>query len=142
MRRDYFTVDTQAAAAEDDVPTLSIEYDGPTAELSERLTTVAGESLDAGEIDVTFRRQPDEDRGVLSLTNRHTGEYLFEATVPAADIESLVTAAEGSEHPSFEIRLAVGEDDTRVYEKRTLLVYDHDGSLLRGRSLIPGGVEL
>lgn len=142
MRRDYFTVDTQAAAAEDDVPTLSIEYDGPTAELSERLTTVAGETLDAGEIDVTFRRQPDEERGVLSLTNRHTGEYIFEATVPAADIESLVTAAEGSERPSFEVRLRVGEDDARVYEKRTLLVYDHDGSLLRGQSLIPGGVEL
>jgi len=29
-----------------------------------------------------------------------------------------------------------------VYDKGTLLVYDADGSLLRQRSLIPGGVEL
>ncbi|MFB6223106.1 MAG: DUF5793 family protein [Haloarcula sp.] len=142
MRRDYFTVDTQAVATDNDIPTLTISYDGPTGELRERLKKVEDGTLDAGGIDITFRRQSEDDSGVLSLTSRLTGEYIFEATTPAADIVELVSAADVREEPRFEVRLTDAQDKSRVYEKQTLLVYDHDGSLLRGQSLIPGGVEL
>jgi len=141
MRRDYFTVDIQASATDNDDPMLAIVYDGPTGALRERLTKVDGGTLDGEEIDVTFRRQPESD-GVLSLTNRLTGEYVFEATAPTGDIDALVSAADAQEDPQFTVRLTDGEDESRTYELRTLLVYDPDGSLLRGQSLIPGGVEL
>ncbi|GCF12572.1 hypothetical protein Harman_05070 [Haloarcula mannanilytica] len=141
MRRDYFTVDIQASAADNDDPTIAIEYDGPTGALRERLDKVDGGTLDGEEIDVTFRRQPDSD-GVLSLTNRLTGEYVFEATAPTEDIDALVSTADAQDDPQFTIRLTDDEGESRTYEMRTLLVYDPDGSLLRGQSLIPGGVEL
>jgi VCBS repeat-containing protein len=141
MRRDYFTVDIQASATDNDDPRIAIVYDGPTGALRERLNKVDGGTLDGEEIDVTFRRQPESD-GVLSLTNRLTGEYVFEATAPTADIDALVSAADAQEDPQFTVRLTDGEDESRTYEMRTLLVYDPDGSLLRGQSLIPGGVEL
>jgi VCBS repeat-containing protein len=141
MRRDYFTVDIQASAADNDDPLIEIVYDGPTGALRERLSKVDGGTLDGEDIDVTFRRQPETD-GVLSLTNRLTGEYVFEATAPTADIDALVSTAEAQEDPQFTVRLTDGEGESRAYELRTLLVYDPDGSLLRGQSLIPGGVEL
>mgnify|MGYP000041246912 FL=1 len=141
MRRDYFTVDIQASATDNDDPTIAIVYDGPTGELRERLSKVDDGTLDGEEIDVTFRRQPESD-GVLSLTNRLTGEYIFEATAPTAEIDALVSTADAQEDPQFTVRLTDDEGESRTYEMRTLLVYDHDGSLLRGQSLIPGGVEL
>ena len=39
MRRDYFTVDIQASATDNDDPTIEIVYDGPTGELRERLSS-------------------------------------------------------------------------------------------------------
>ncbi|MFC7077599.1 DUF5793 family protein [Haloarcula halophila] len=140
MRRDYFTVDIESESP-DGTPTVRIDYDGPDGELRERLTTGA-DVLDASEIDVTFRRQPDASTGVLSLTNRLTGEYVLEANATTELVDSLIEAAEDREDGHYEVRLTDSTGKSRVYEKRTLLVYDHDGSLLRQRSLIPGGVEL
>lgn len=140
MRRDYFTVDIESQP-DDGTPTVRIDYDGPDGELQERLSTT-DDVLDAGEIDVTFRRQPEDRRGVLSLTNRLTGEYLLEANVDIEAIDGLVGAAEDRADGRYEVRLTDSSGKSRVYEKGTLLVYDHDGSLLRQRSLIPGGVEL
>ncbi|WP_135302691.1 DUF5793 family protein [Haloarcula amylovorans] len=142
MRRDYFTVDVQSDP-DDGTPTISIDYDGPAGVLRERLTTGTEGTLDAGEIDVVFRRQADSDSGVLSLTNRLTGEFVLEVSADTDDMTALVTTAEGREDDGqYEVRLTDSDGKSLVYEKRTLLVYDHDGSLLRQRSLIPGGVEL
>lgn len=134
MRRDYFTVDIRHGEGS---PRLSIEYDGPSGELRESLATV-----EADDIDVAFRHQPDGDGGVLSVTDRLTGEYIFEVEVAAASIAELVEAAGRHEDGEYQLRLTDGDGKSRVYEKGTLLVYDHDGELLRGRSLIPGSVEL
>ncbi|MBV0923161.1 hypothetical protein KTS45_03015 [Halomicroarcula limicola] len=141
MRRDHFTVDVESE--HDGTPTISIDYDGPADGLRERLTTGTDGTLDAGEIDVVFRRQADSDGGVLSLTNRLTGEFVLEVPADTDDVTALVSAAEGREDDGrYEVRLTDSDGESLVYEKRTLLVYDHDGSLLRQRSLIPGGVEL
>jgi hypothetical protein len=143
MRRDHFTVEVQSDPDDDGTPTVSIVYDGPSGTLRERLATVDGGTLDASEIDVTFRRQSAEPTGVLSLTNRHTGEYVLEANVDPDELLAVVDAAEAhDEDGTYEVRLTDSEGKSLVYEKQTLLVYDHDGSLLRQESLIPGSVEL
>ena len=140
MRRDYLTVDIRHGGG---VPTLEIEYDGPPGELRESLTTAAGAAVDAADLDVAFRHQPNGDGGVLSLTDRLTGEFVFEVAVPVSAVDDLVEAA-GRHDGDGEYRLRLSDDDgdSHVFRKRTLLVYDHDGELLRGRSLIPGSVEL
>jgi len=143
MRRDYFTVEVQSDPDDDVMPTISIDYDGPSGSLRERLTTADGSILDGDELDVTFRRQTDEEQGVLSLTNRLTGDFVLEATVDPREVLDLVDAAQSRPGESrFELRLTDGEGKSLVYEKGTLLVYAHDGNLKRQESLIPGGVEL
>ncbi|MFC6865397.1 DUF5793 family protein [Halomicroarcula sp. GCM10025817] len=141
MRRDYFTVDVEPDPTDGGKPTIRIDYSGPTEGLRERLSTATG-TLDADEIDVTLRRQPGDEDGVVSLSTRLTGEYILEAAAPTEAILALVSAAEDREDGTYEVRLTDSEGQSIVYEKRTLLVYDHDGSLLRSQSLIPGGVQL
>ena len=143
MRRDYFSVDVASDPDDDAIPTVDIRYDGPTGAVAKRLTTDSG-TLEADEVDVTFRRQRDSDTGVLSVTNRLTGEYVLESSVPFDEIEMLVAAAEArsEDDPQYRVRVTDSQGTATVYEKHTLLVYDHDGGLLRQRSLIPGSVEL
>jgi len=139
MRRDYFTVDVQQRS-EDDGPTIGIEYDGPSGELHDRLRR-GGSTLDADDIDVTFRRQPDTETGVLSLTDRVTGEFILEVTADIAAMDELVETAQNHDG-EYAVELTDDDGKSLLYSKETLLVYDHDGSLLRQRSLIPTGVEL
>ena len=139
MRRDYFTVDVQPHS-EDTRPRISIEYDGPSGVLRDRLRR-GDNTLAADDIDVTFRRQADSERGVLSLTDRVTGEFVLEVTVESAAIDDLVETAQENDG-EYAVDVTDDEGKSLVYGKETLLVYDHDGSLLRQRSLIPTGVEL
>ena len=145
MRRDYFDIDvsgTEEPSA--DGPVLAIDYDGPDGLLADRLTSDDG-TLDAGELDVTYRtKAPDggDGTGVLSIGNRLTGEDVLEVNVEPAVIESVVRAAGDGEDTRYRLRLTDAEGKSTVYDKEILLVYDESGSLSRGRSLIPGGVEL
>lgn len=142
MRRDYFTVDIRHDS-DGGIPAIRIAYDGPSGELRDRLTSTAATTPESGDIDVTFRRQRGTDEGVLALTERMTGEFIFEVTAADADVERLVEAAQaGDRDGQYEVRVTDSDGKSLVYDKRTLLVYDHDGSLLRDRSLIPGSVEL
>lgn len=148
MRRDYFDADVRNVDDEQGVPVVAITFDGPSGVLSERLLTEDG-SLDASEIDVTYRHKTaaDEDgaSGVLSVANRLTGEFVLEANADPETVDALVCAAkaaDGDGKTRYRVRLTDGEGKSRVYDKETLLVYDADGSLLRKRSLIPSGVEL
>jgi hypothetical protein len=141
MRRDHFTVAAEPAR---DPPAVTVTFDGPTGTLTERL---ADDGVPAAEdVDVVLRLQgPVDDTetvGALSLTRRLTGEYLLEANADAGPILEVVAAARDAEPARYAIRIDRPEDDTVVYEKETLLVYDQHGSLLRQHSLIPSGVEL
>lgn len=143
MRREYFTLQTQAG--EDAGPTITIEYDGPEADLETALRDDAGELLPAEALDVTCRLLDEGTEGgcVLGLTHRLTGEFLLEVNASAPDVLHLVDAARSNGDEDATYRVRVKSDETEIsYDKETLLVYDGEGNLLRGRSLIPSGVEL
>ncbi|MHB9286024.1 DUF5793 family protein [Halobacteriales archaeon Cl-PHB] len=146
MRRDYFTLHVRNVPPEESaVPTLVVTYDGPSDELTAHLLDEDGETIPAAALDVACRLREDDhsDTCVLSLTHRVTGEYLVEINGDADAIRSLVEAARDCDkEPAYRVRIERPDADPVVYDKRTLLVYDEDGDLLRGDSLIPSGVEL
>jgi len=141
MRRDHFTV---VAEPERDQPAVVISFEGPSGTLTDRLA--ADGVPEADDIDVVLRLQGpvggSDTEGVLSLTRRLTGEYLLEANVDAGGIVDVADAARDAESASYAIHIERPEDRPVEYEMDTLLVYDAEGSLLRGHSLIPSGVEL
>jgi hypothetical protein len=150
MRRDYVTLELSHVDQDGDrLPTAVLRYDGPTDLLEERLTDASGDPLDRERVDVAFRFQTADDdaTGVFSLANRMTGEFVVEVNADAESVRDLVDAARRHDGPDDAegcYRVVVSRDDEEVaaYEKRTLLVYDEEGSLLRQHSLIPSGVEL
>lgn len=140
MRREDFTTDVDS---DEQTPRLTVTFDGAPETLRDRLAT-GGEPPEASDLDVTYRRTPTDDPGVLGVTDRLTGEFVFEAPLEEPALRSLVEAtnrlAEGDRH--YRLRIEPGDGDLIEFEKETLLVYDAEGSLNRERSLIPGGVEL
>lgn len=143
MRRDYFTIDIRPELDDDGVPTIAIEYTGPSGGLRDRLTATAEATLDSSEVDVAFRHQAESESGVLSLTDRLTGEFIFEVPAPVEAVDELVSGAQRHDGDGeYAVRLTDADGKSLVYEKATLLVYDEAGNLLRQRSLIPGSVEL
>lgn len=156
MRRDYFTLDVSNVDwVEDDgepsKPTVSIDFEGPVATLEERLTGPDGEPLAAEETDVAFRYKDDvgadDATGVVSVTNRLTGDFALELNEDADDVGTFITAARrygetSGDDGEYRVDIALDGDAFVSYEKSTFLVYDNDGNLLRKHSLIPSGVEL
>jgi len=158
MRREHFDLDVRNlewVEANDDPeqPLALIEFSGPAEELIDRLTGVDETPLDSEEIDVAFRlRDPFDDHddatGVVAVTNRLTGEFIFETNEDAEDVFGFIHAAReygqstDSADARYRIRLSLADGKTMTYDKGTFLVYDDAGDLLRSQSLIPSGVEL
>jgi hypothetical protein len=144
MRRDYFTLDVDTSRP---TPVATVEFDGPEGLLGERLTAESGDPLDAADVDISFRlREPmaDDAEGVLGVSNRYTGEFLFELNATADVVLGLVSAARASDDDADgRFRLVVRHDTTLLeFDVDTLLVYDENGGLLRRHSLVSSGVEL
>ena len=157
MRRDYFTLDVRNIDwvendGEPNKPTVSIDFEGPSSTLRERLTGTSDDLLDAEETDVAFRLQgplDDEDAtGVVSVTNRITGDFVLELNEEAEDVLKFIRAAReyGKETSDtdgrYHVEISINGDDLAEYDKSTFLVYNEEGNLLRQHSLIPSGVEL
>ncbi len=153
MRRDYFelaveNVDWVDAGDDPAKPTVYIDFHGPEEMLRDRLTDDDGDPLDAAETDVSFRlhgdRDDDETDGVVAVTNRLTGDFVLELNETAPDVLRFIRAAReyGGDDGRYRVEIAIDGEPVVAYEKRTFLVYDADGNLLRGDSLIPSGVEL
>jgi len=157
MRRDYFTLDVSDVDWVDEdgepaQPTVEIDFEGPASTLRERLTGPDGEFLDTEGTDVAYRLQSpldaDDATGVVSVTNRITGDFIIELNEDADDVLTFIRAArrygeESSESDGrYEVRIYVDGEELVVYDKRTFLVYNSEGNLLRQHSLIPSGVEL
>jgi hypothetical protein len=157
MRRDYFdlqvgNVDWVSEGGGPEKPYVRIEFDGPEGLLDDRLTGPDDELLDAGETDVAFRlRQGDPDdpttTGVVGVTNRLTGDFILELNEEADDVLRFIRAAReygqsAGDDGQYRVEIVIDGEPLVTYEKSTFLVYDPDGNLLRGESLIPSGVEL
>ncbi|WP_148413259.1 DUF5793 family protein [Haloferax sp. KTX1] len=157
MRRDYFELDVRDVDwYEDDgdprQPTVSIDFYGPAEELRSRFLSTSGDVVAAEELDVSFRLQDsvddDDARGVVSVTDRLTGDYVLELNARAEDVLDFIRAAReygrvaGDDEGRYRVDVAIESDHFETFEKSTFLVYDGDGTLLRSQSLIPSGVEL
>lgn len=157
MRRDYFTLDVRGlewleSDAAPEKPTVAIDFEGPASLLQDRITSFSAELLEESEIDVSFRYQTDVDEidahGVVSITDRITGDYVLELNADADDVVSFIRAAReygnqiADDESRYSIEVSIDSDDIVTYNKRTFLIYDSDGNLLRNHSLIPSGVEL
>jgi len=157
MRRDYFTLEAENIDWIDDdgepaQPQVTIDFDGPGTTLRERLTDVDGDLLAAEETDVAFRLQSPPDAedatGVISVTNRTTGDFVLELNEDADDVLTFIRAARryGEHDPDtdgrYGVTLRIDGEEILSYDKRTFLVYNDEGNLLRKHSLIPSGVEL
>jgi hypothetical protein len=152
MRRDYYTLDAHNVDWVEDggdpaQPQVTIDFSGPFDELEERLTDIDGNLLDAEETDVSLRLQDDDSEGVVSVTNRITGEFILELNEDADDVLRFIRAArrygqETDDGAKYEVVIRRDGETVVTYEKETFLVYDSDGNLLRSDSLIPSGIEL
>ncbi|QSW98349.1 DUF5793 family protein [Haloterrigena alkaliphila] len=156
MRREHFTLDVSnvdwvETDGEPSKPSVSIDFTGPATMLRERLTGPDGDVLEAGETDVALRLQGplgEDTDGVVSVTNRVTGEFILELNEPAQDVLTFIQAARGygedatEDDGRYEVEITLDGDGFVSYDKRTFLVYDEEGNLLRQHSLIPSGVEL
>jgi hypothetical protein len=158
MRRDYFKLEIRSVDwldGDDDPerPRVHIDFEGPAATLQSRLSGNDDDvPLGAGETDAAFRFRGAVDdadvEGVFSVTNRVTGDFVLELNESADEVLRFVRAARryGERSPDddarYRIRIAIDGDEVVTYDKRTFLVYDDEGNLLREHSLIPSGVEL
>ncbi|MFB6069941.1 MAG: DUF5793 family protein [Halanaeroarchaeum sp.] len=155
MRREYFTITVSnvdwVGDGDPRIPTVHIDFQGPESTLRSRLNDSAGDLLDAGDTDVAFRLKtpvddPDAD-GVVSVTNRLTGDYILELNVDAEDVLDFIRAAREYAEATdgdvkYRVEIEFDGEHAVTYEKTTFLVYNRDGDLLRAKSLIPSGVEL
>lgn len=150
MRRDHFTLEVSPPDADGDgMPALVVEFDGPSSDLLDRLEGSGG-GPDEVAVDVAFRLLDDVDAadatGVLSVTDRVTGEFVLELNAPAREVTEFVRAARAApddgDADRYRLVLRGCGDELATLEKRTFLVYDVEGGLLRAHSLIPSGVEL
>ncbi|MFC4549481.1 MULTISPECIES: DUF5793 family protein [Halorussus] len=157
MRRDYFTLDVRnvdwvESGGDPSKPAVSIDFQGPASTLRERLTGTSDDLLDAEETDVAFRLQGSIDdadaTGVVSVTNRITGDFVLELNEDADDVLKFIRAAReygkqtGDSDGRYHVEISLDGDDLVEYDKSTFLVYNEEGNLLRQHSLIPSGVEL
>lgn len=155
MRRDYFSLEVSNIDRLDDgdpeKPLVTIEFGGPAQTLRSRLTGIDDEPLSAEETDAALRLQADEDgetTGVFSLTNRVTGDFVLELNVDADEILRFIAAARrygervSEADGRYQLQILIDDEAVATFDKRTFLVYDEAGNLLRKDSLIPSGVEL
>jgi hypothetical protein len=153
MRRENFDVHVSntewvGSEGEPGKPTVAIEFDGPSERLQSRLAGTAGTVVEANETDVNYRFHADsESEGVLSVTNRITGDFVLELNADSDGVLEFIRAARAyGEHTEEDgrYRITVEQDGEQLlaHEKSTFLVYDDEGNLVRQHSLIPGGVEL
>ena len=156
MRREHFTLDVDnvdwvESDGEPSKPSVSIDFTGPATTLRERLTDHDGDVLEAAKTDVALRLQGplgSDVAGVVSVTNRITGEFILELNEDAEDVLQFIRAARSygettsDDEGRYAVDISLDGEEFVTYDKRTFLVYDADGNLLRQHSLIPSGVEL
>lgn len=155
MERDHlrFEVDrTGRTDAEEgfDQPVLRIQFEGAQTQLADQLTAQLREGTTAEDIDISFRflgPSTKAQRGVLALTDRVTGDYMFECDGDGEPIHDLIQtvrerADSTGETAAYAVEIRARNGVVSDFSKEVLLVYTADGTLLRHDSLIPGHIEM
>ncbi|MFB6119746.1 MAG: DUF5793 family protein [Halobacteriaceae archaeon] len=157
MRREDLTLNVRDVGwietdGEPRQPTVVVGVDSEAdADVRDRLTAPSGDLLDSEQTDVAFRLLgPVDDpgtTGVVSVTDRVTGDFILELNEDADDVLRFIRAARRyGEHTDgdgeYRVVIRIGGEEVVTYEKNTFLVYNETGELLRQHSLIPSGVEL
>ncbi|EMA37976.1 DUF5793 family protein [Halococcus hamelinensis] len=155
MRREYFDLhvsNTDWVSAEDEPrkPTIVIAFEGPREVLETRLAGTDEGLVEASETDVNYRFHADGPAGdgVLSVTNRITGDFVLELNATADGVLEFIRAARAYGERAadgdgrYQLVVRFEDEELLAHEKSTFLVYNHEGNLVRQHSLIPGGVEL
>jgi hypothetical protein len=132
-------------------PCININYGGPINHLEDQLQQPDGRRYTSSDFDVNYRFQetkhPESTGGVLSITDRISGEYILEADAYTDRIGTFIHAvnryADVTGHtPQYRIVIQASENQVASFEKNGFLVYSSEGQLLRDRSLIPDSVEI
>lgn len=155
MRRDKLSVELVNAhspeRSEPKLPRFVVRFDGPETELASRFHNPADSVYTPEQLDVSFREQAPSNgspsTGVFSVSDRLTGDYLFEVTASTGLIGAFSDAVrrytEATEAaPRYEVALWAAETERAVFTKHTFLVFQQDGTLLRHHCVIPASVEL
>jgi len=157
MRREDLTLNVRdvgwiETGGEPRQPTVVVAVDSEAeTDLRDRLTAPGGDLLEAEQTDVAYRLlgpvDDPETGGVVSVTDRVTGDFVLELNEDADDVLRFIRAARRyGEHTDgdgeYRVVIRDGDEDIVTYEKNTFLVYNETGELLRQHSLIPSGVEL
>jgi hypothetical protein len=152
MRREYFDLhvsntDWVATDGQPAKPTVTIDFDGPSEVLEERLAGADDGLVAADETDVNYRLHADDGDGVLSVTNRITGDFVLELNADSDGVLGFIRAARAYGEATdgegrYRVVVRFEGRDVLAQDKSTFLVYNSEGNLVRQHSLIPGGVEL
>jgi hypothetical protein len=156
MRREEFGLETRHVEPEEGeetapLPTLSLSYDGPAAELRSALEGADGTQLAEEDLDVSLRLtspfEVSDPDGVLAVTNRLTGDFVCELNVAARRLFEFLAAAkrrgaavDGA--PRYRLQFRAGDSPIRTVELDIFLVYTESGDLRESESLLPSSVEL
>jgi hypothetical protein len=158
MRREHLELTASGVGwvetdGEPEKPTVHIDATATEAAnlLANRLTDADESVLAAADMDIAVRLlehpEDEETTGVVSVTDRLTGEFILELNENADDVLSFITAARKYGEQSdadgrYAVHITADGETLAEFEKTTFLVYNEDGDLLRRHSLIPSGVEL
>lgn len=155
MRRDKLSVELVNAhcpeRSEPRPPRFVVRFDGPEAELASQFHNPGGSVYTPEQLDVSFREQPPSNgppsTGVFSVSDRLTGEFLFEVNASTGLIGAFSDAVRRYAEtidapPQYEVALWAAGTERAVFTKDTFLVFQQDGTLLRHHSVIPTSIEL
>lgn len=133
-------------------PRLRLRFDGDTSSFVEWMETHIRSDLTPQEVDITYRvpvSEADTDTGIISFSDRLTGNHIVECPLAHAQFHSLlthITAQHEADHNQnhLEYRVTVESTTETIVEarKQMLLVYDSDRTLDRHHSVIPASVEI
>lgn len=132
-------------------PILKIHWLPSQTQTTSPLAGPIGRGQNQAVIDVTFRYQTSvsatDAKGILGVSNNVTGDFIVEVSTDAELIQQVISAARRyrdstNGETAYILRLSNKKSMLATFEKRVLLVYAPDGTLLRHRSLIPAGIEI
>ena len=132
-------------------PCLRLHITLSSDDLAERFQPGDGSTYRPSDLDLYFRDRSSSraavEGGILTVSDRLTGDLLLEAVVNASVIERFVSAvrqyaARTGNDRKYTVELQCEGTIATSFEKQIFIVYNAENELLRERSVIPAHIEL